>query len=287
MKPETRYPAVFNDLDAAAIRTQERFLTLQRLELIALVAAAVVLEFTWLAGPVAWAPMAGAALLLAAISARVINRRLGLETAWTTSRGAAETVKSLLWRYGVGSGDDDTTDALRSRIERVLERYGITGPGHQHPDDADHFVGGAVVALRHEPDPLRKRAVYLEARVREQQAWYRSRGEHHGRQADLWNRVVVVAELGAVALAVAKGLQWVAFDWVGILGAAAAAAVAWRQTRQLAALATSYSATVDELDDLGRLLADAEPQRWDDLVERTEEVMGREHKLWGLRRTLA
>ena len=175
--------------------------------------------------------------------------------------------------------DHDATDGAREALGRRLDAL------HQQLGPTRAAPGTQVTAWMGElraADLTDRRAAYRTHRAAEQLDFYRRRAERNTRQARLWTGIVAAAEAAALLLAVARGLRWSTFDWPGILGAVAAAGVAWQSANRHQFLADNYAAAANQVAEaLGRLDDPAiGERRWVELVADIESIFEREHGLW-------
>ena len=150
--------------------------------------------------------------LCAGISAGVAPER-----AWYEGRGAAESVKTLAWRYAVGGHPFVVTLAEKDADSLFLERcrdvmrdlssldVGTSSSSPQITDD--------MRALRDSSLMTRKEA-YARGRILEQQNWYGGKASWNGRRATRWQIVLAVIEIigvlgrSAGSLAGSRSICW-------------------------------------------------------------------------------
>jgi hypothetical protein len=238
----------------------------------------------------AWAGWVAAGAFGSSLLLGVLALGRDIESRWYDARALAETVKSMTWKYAVGSAEyperGPATREAHERFERrlatllaVLRKLDTLPPPHDDPSD------GEVEALRAAPLCTRTEA-YLEGRLRDQLYWYTLAALHHRAWARVWQATTAVLQTAGIAGAVLKGLRVTSIDWLGIAAAAAAAAAAWLQTKDHVTLSRAYSVTAHEL----RLAQARTPrglngdakaeERWAAFVDDTEQAISREHNLW-------
>lgn len=183
-------PELFRVADSASLLGQRRSITLARWQLLLLTAAAAAGSTG--GGPLCW--LAAAAYLAAAGVALRLTRQQphGL---WYEGRAAAESVKTLAWKFAVRADAYQPPPATLPDAEGLyrLQLRGLLH-GFRHspalPADAEQraSVTAAMRALRDEPLAVR-REVYLRERVRAQHDWYRAKGaycDRAGRSPSCW-----------------------------------------------------------------------------------------------------
>jgi SMODS and SLOG-associating 2TM effector domain 3/SMODS and SLOG-associating 2TM effector domain 1 len=282
---------LFRSADATAIAAQRRYLLAIRVRLYLLVAAAAAGAVSVAAGGVDWSSLAGAVALVAAALTELYLVRDRPEQRWYEGRAAAESAKTLGWRYAVGA-EPFGIEALPERdADRLLVRRlgelltDLDDLGTEPVRGAGEQITPAMRAVRAAPLPVR-RAVYERWRIGEELAWYRAKSAWNQRRAHRLTLAVLAFEVvGATG-----GLLRVAGVGVDLLGVAAAGAAAlglWLQTRQHQVLAHAYAVTAQELSSIRSLIQwqDTEPE-WTGFVDDAEAAISREHTLWRAKRGL-
>ena len=283
---EADFPALYVAADHSSQAAQRRFLSASRFRLSALVAAAVFGTLTLTLGRVDLAGIGAAGALGAALGTEVYLLTLRPERQWYNARAAAESAKTLAWRYVVGGepfgverdNERDTDRLLLSRLAEIttdLRDFALV-PRSQ---DGSQITDGMRKARSLPLEERRQR--YLLGRIRDQQAWYARRAMHNERRASSWMVTLAALEaLGLVAAAL-RATQIIDIDLAAIAGALAAAGVAWLQTRQHQTLASSYAIAAQELAGIAsRVDWPATEPAWAHFVDEAEEAISREHTLW-------
>ncbi|MGF1425219.1 DUF4231 domain-containing protein [Kitasatospora sp. LaBMicrA B282] len=220
-------------------------------------------------------------------------RRVNPQARWYGARAAAESVKTLAWKYCVRArpfgGPADSLEAdevYREQVAEVLrtfEETGVLAPGSV-PEITERMR-----ELRAADLPLR-RAVYLRLRVQGQRTWYLAKADACESQAVSWGLATVALMIIGGAAAIAQALGAISVSIFGACSAAAAAIVAWTQLKQLRPLAAAYLLAGKELDLVyGKLssleLDDPEAEAaWALLAGDVEDAVAREHRSWRARR---
>ncbi|MFJ9841959.1 DUF4231 domain-containing protein [Kitasatospora sp. NPDC101155] len=292
MRERELLPEFFWAADTASLRGQRRAVLLSAWELLLLLVAAA----TGSADGEPWAWPAAAAYLGAMALAVVISRQ-NPQGLWYEGRAAAESVKTLAWKFAVRADAyqppprslPDAEGLYRFQLDRVLGAFrdspvAVPGPGAEHAG-----ITEAMRDLRDQPLAVR-REVYLNERIQVQQDWYRTKARYCAR-AGHWAGVlgVLLPALGLV-LAVLRALGAYTYDALGTVSAVAASVTAWAQLRQYRPLAAAYGLAADELELIRFQLAqldlesvDAE-EIWARLARDAEDAVSREHTTWQARR---
>jgi len=278
-------PAFYQSANLASLNGQKQFLRYFRARLVALLVAAV-------GGAVAWriddfAPGAAVAVVffLAALAIEYLLSHNTPERIWYEGRAAAESAKTLTWRFVVGGesfpSDLPVAPAKKQLIGNLNELLqDLEGLQLSDYDEGAPQISDKMVALRSGSFEDRK-ALYKSERIEDQRKWYAKKSTWNGNRAHNWGIAVVVCEFGGAALGTLAAFGVLDFDILGILAAVAAAIVAWNQAKQHKTLATAYDITSQELASISSELdmVDAEAD-WAEFVGQAEEAISREHTLW-------
>ncbi|MGA5818337.1 DUF4231 domain-containing protein [Kitasatospora sp. NPDC094028] len=286
-------PGFFWAADSASLRGQRRSVLLSAWELVLLVVAAA----TGSADGEPWAWPAAAAYL-GAITLAVVISRQNPQGLWYEGRAAAESVKTLAWKYAVRADAyrpppralPDAEGLYRFQLGGVLGAFRGSRVMPE-PESEPAGITEGMRELRARPLAVR-REVYLRERIQVQHDWYRSKARYCAR-AGHWAGVlgVLLPALGLV-LAVLRALGAYTYDALGTVSAVAASVTAWAQLRQYRPLAAAYALAADELELIRRQLTtldvaspDAE-ELWARLARDAEDAVSREHTTWQARREI-
>ncbi|MCW2879001.1 MAG: hypothetical protein JWQ95_3101 [Sphaerisporangium sp.] len=284
--PETGFPSLYRAADRGAIVGQRRLLTATGVRLTSLVIAAIFGSFSLNAGHVDAAAVVSAGALATALVTEVYLLTVRPDRQWYEARAAAESAKTLAWRYLVGGEpfgrdveNDEGVDLL------LLRRFseitgGIRGFTPVPPVEEESQVTAMMRSIRALSLDERKQH-YMTGRINDQRAWYTAKARHHDRRAAQWSVTLAGMEAVGLIAAILNANQVTNADLPGIVGAIAAAGIAWLQTRQHQQLATSYSIAALELGDIvSRVEWPRTESEWAHFVDESEEAISREHMLW-------
>lgn len=291
VREEELLPGVFRAADSASLRGQRRSILLARWELSLLIAAAAAGSFG--ARPFSWA---AAAAYLAAVVLAVVVSRQNPQGLWYEGRAAAESVKTLAWKFAVRADAYQPPPTTLPDAEGLYElQLGGILRGFAHsravPQAADGQaeVTPAMRSLRDQPLAVR-RDVYLRERVQVQHDWYQAKARYCDNAGRLTGLLGIALPLLGLVLAVLRALGRVDYDALGTLSAVAASVTAWAQLRQYRPLAVAYRLAADELELVRAQLTqldlagqDAE-EVWARLARDAEDAVSREHTTWQARR---
>src|SRR5918996_1886297 len=150
---EGEFPEIFRIADANSLAAQRRFFAATRLQLGGLVAAATFGVFAWQVGGTDIAGVLAAIAFGTALTAETYLFRERPRVVWYEGRAAAESAKTLTWRYLVGGdplGMDESPGSAQhlfvDRLREIARAFdpmalvpvpargsGNGGRGHIHP----------------------------------------------------------------------------------------------------------------------------------------------------------
>jgi hypothetical protein len=285
------FPALFRSADRESLRAQRSYLRSLRVRLGALLVAAFggALTLTTAAGFqiggglafLAFACALGAELFLATTSP--------LAT-WYEGRAAAESAKTLAWRYMVRGepfevDEPDVDKQFLAQTHSLLQDLQSLSLGTGEPDA--HQITDRMRQIR-ALDFEEHRQIYLVDRIADQQRWYSEKARWNDRRARSWVLVSIVLEIAGLIGGALKAFGWINFDLLGFLAAAAGCVMAWIEAKQHRNLATAYGIASQELASIAtELPMVSSEERWAALVGQAEEAISREHTLWRASRGLS
>lgn len=282
-----RLPAFFTSADAYAALWARRFTLLQASQLVLLLLAALGGATSWVFGDVEVSAWCSVAALTTALVLRLTQSQLDPEGKWYEGRAAAESTKTLAWRFAIAAhpfpADMDDAEARRLFATRLRGVAGILA--HIDQPASGHQITDAMWAVRRSTLPERIDA-YATGRIDDQLRWYGARAMANGRAAFRWGTLAAVVELGALIAAVLRLASHIEFDWLGILSTAAAGVVAWLQTRQHEMLARAYAVASHELLAIRDTIDEDDTEEgWASTANDAEAAISREHTMWLASRT--
>ncbi len=277
-------PAAYSTANDLAGHAQQRFLTLQRAQiLIPLVAIAVGLVATLDEG-LGYLGVLATASAAAVATLRLVQRTSRIETEWYGARAAAEEVKSLAWQYAARGEpfNDDRADELLAA--RVREAIGSLPGGAAAVAPGASEVTVQMQAL-HDADLSVRQHLYRAQRLGEQLGWYRVRVERNRARATRCDlglfALTAVTVLAGAFLVADSGDADVLGPIVGLGAAGSGAVVAWSGIRRYTSLSVAYRAVTIELEKLdARASGGIAITEWPAFVASVEAALGREHLQW-------
>lgn len=292
MPPEPRQalgeedlPPFYVEADAASMAAQQRFLRQFHAQLTLLVIAALAgaLTVRGSTGP-DWAGVIAAAAFGCTIVSRLYTGTQGYEKTWYDGRAAAESAKTLGWRFAVGGDPFPITmtvsEARKVLVSRLAELTDALKFVDVIPNRADDEVSPAMLELRTRRVEERISS-YKHGRLEDQQAWYANKAQINAAAARRWLRLMFAAEALGLLMGLLKASGLVGIDFLGVAAAASAAVGAWIQVKQYRNLASAYSVTSRELRQvLTSMDAAMDEEGWARFVDEAEEAISREHTMW-------
>jgi hypothetical protein len=279
------YPALHDSTSIASRRAQAEHFWLLRIRIGGLLAGAVggalLISLTWITAG-AWVAIIG---FSAALFSEFWALRQAPDRVWYEGRAAAESTKTLTWRYAVGGDPFDVgqrpaevdAEFLTRTRDVMSDLESLRAPDHAESNEAITSEMRRVRSLAF----AERKAVYRDGRILDQQAWYRKKAAENGKSGARWSVVLIAAELfgligGIVVLTTAFPL-----DVLGVFAAAATGVTSWIQARQHRNLETAYTVTALELAAVASELESlTDENAWPGFVGAAEEAISREHTLW-------
>jgi SMODS and SLOG-associating 2TM effector domain 3/SMODS and SLOG-associating 2TM effector domain 1 len=243
-----------------------------------------------------------AAAFCAALVARISLLTDRPHKTWYGGRAAAESAKTLAWRFAVGGApfqiDQDPDEvglAFTTRLEEILTD--LDAGSLVPPSGIGRQITPRMRELRTKSLEERKEA-YRVGRIADQLLWYSRKAKWNKARSQRWNVSLIFLEiLGLVgAIVIATGLfakevfgdtGVVIGSLVGWTGAIVAGGAAWLQTKQHSNLAEAYSVAALELSAINDLMPlQRTEEDWARFVSESEDAISREHTLWRASRTM-
>lgn len=277
------FPAAFVTTDAASLAGQQRFIRSTRIQLVLLVLASSAGAFSWGVND-NWdgaALLAGLAFTAAAIM-RVILIRGRPHRAWYDGRAAAESIKTLSWKYAVAgdpfvAGENGSQERFEGLARDVLASFDTLGAA---VTTASTIPTTSMRGFRSKPLGERRQA-YASGRIKDQQSWYERKADWNKKRARFWGALMLVLQVAAAIGAFLKGFDVIDVDLFGLAGAAAASAAAWLETKQHHVIARAYRVAAQELTAIDALIPEQQTEEaWGRFVAEAEEAISREHTMW-------
>jgi SMODS and SLOG-associating 2TM effector domain 3/SMODS and SLOG-associating 2TM effector domain 1 len=289
-----QFSAVFVSSDEASLSAQHFFLRLRLAELCLLVAAALIaaIPFPTLAltsKGVESGPLVGGLMFFLAGLLETSILTAQPERTWYEARALAESTKTLAWRYAVagmplGKDVPDADRALLQRLQQVVAQFPRLAilPSVDANDEITTWMRDVRQSQLDQ-----RREIYLRFRIEDQRRWYAAKSQWNRRRTTLWSVITLLVQFGGVVAGVVKAFLLEPIDFLPVVAAIAAVALAWLQIKQHATLAESYSVAAIELSAV--ILAappSGDESAWARFVDESENAVSREHTTWRAKRSM-
>jgi hypothetical protein len=281
-------PPLYHAADSSSMEAQKKFLWATRTRLIGVLGAAFFGLFTWKTGssPVDWSGVLAALCFAAALVVEGFLYQTKPERTWYEGRAAAESVKTLSWRYAVGgepfniegAAEVQVADLFLARLRslfEVVKDLDLVPPTSSGQQITQGMSDARALSLAN------RKAIYETGRVANQQDWYQGKATWNKLRANRWTAAMVGVELVGVICGILKAVGVIEGDVLTFSGVIIATMTAWLQAKQYRTIATAYTVTALELASVRSKIADQNSEaEWAKFVNDAEEAFSREHTLW-------
>ncbi|WP_295791389.1 DUF4231 domain-containing protein [uncultured Microbacterium sp.] len=277
---ETDFPAFYQAADASSLMAQKSFLRAMQLRLAGLFLAASGGAIASLDGWRAFGAWLAVLGLLVALGAEIYNLAWRPDRRWYEGRAAAESAKTLAWRYMVRGEKFEVDANVDSEFVNEIDALQTDLANVPPAEASSSQISSRMRAARALSYDERK-AFYREHRLENQRRWYAKKASFNDKRVHRWMIVTIGLEVLGLLAAILLLTQVIAFDALGVISALAAAFTAWTQSRQYETLAAAYGVTSQELASvIDQLDALTDESLWPKFVGQAEEAISREHTLW-------
>lgn len=280
-------PALFRAADTASKTQQARYFRATKTTLLAAVSAALLGAVDIRFSGADWAAAVATIAFVLGLLVGIYILWERPERQWYDARAAAESIKTLAWRYAVGGSDFDIELPPKDADAELVAR--LTNLSHALDHVSLALADGQQMSARMRAlragDLETRRAAYRDRRIGDQRKWYTAAAKKNSTRALCWRLASLLAQLVGVIGGILRTTETIRFDLLGIAAAAAAAVLAWLQTREYATVAEAYAVTARELSLADEQARTADEAEWPTVVDNTEAAISREHTLWRARRT--
>lgn len=281
---ESGYPALHDSSNSGSLKAQRRFLIAFGVRLGGLLAGSLggaIFLAAGMTGIGGWIALVGFAAALIVELFLALDRP---DRKWYEGRAAAESAKTLAWRYAV-RGESFGDDLVQPRldqffVERINEVTNDLKDLELDPSAGSTSQITDLMREARESDFEARKALYRDGRVEDQRAWYEKKAAHNKTRARQWLGATLAAEGLGLMAGVLVVVNVVDLDLLGLFAAIAATITAWVQAKQHGNLATAYNITAQELAGVKAELVNVDEARWARFVGQAEEAISREHTLW-------
>jgi hypothetical protein len=282
---ERDFGALYHSADESSLIGQRRFLAATRVRLFGFGLAALAGSFAVTVGVVDAFGVIALVAFVAALAAEVYTISEKPDRSWYEGRAAAESVKTLAWRFMVGGEPFPIqlslveADALYlRRLEEVLRDLNDVDfrpalAGQQQITDDMRRVRGSSLDNRQE--------TYGTLRIEEQRAWYAKKSAWNNQRSFRWSLAAISLEFCGLVGAAIKAFAITDIDLLGLVATTAAGITAWAQAKQFQSLRQAYFVASQELASIRSQMSTPMAElEWAHYVQDAEEAISREHILW-------
>jgi hypothetical protein len=289
--PTIDLPALFGAAESVSLKGQQQTKRRIIIQLAALNLAAVCailsLKSGWLGHTLDWAGLVGAVAFLIVLLMQVGRNTHKPEQAWYDGRAVAESVKSLAWKYAVGSrpfeiageASADVDRLLIDRLQDIVQQMDDLHSSIPFRDQGQH-ISLSMRALRAQPLEVRKDA-YLKGRVQDQRAWYSSKAKSNQQRLASTNLLLISVAIVGICAGLAQAVGLSPLDLLGLAATVMVTIFTVLRLNQHETLARAYHVTASELSTISQNLGVVKSEEeWSGFVAEAEEAISREHTLW-------
>lgn len=288
-------PSAFRSADAASMSAQRSHVWLRASHLSLLVFGSMVFILANLPSLSTWANQLHVIWTLALVFVLflpIVSMARKDDKRWFSCRAAAESIKSITWRYIMKvepfGGDDDTArNQFTSSLRDIMQEASTAGLVAEHVDPEGQAITASMTIVR-SMDFEHRRDLYRQCRVADQKSWYSNKARACSKNERLFQRfLILVPFIATISL-----LLYFYLDYrplaatVPFLMTVTAAATAWAQTKRYAELAISYSHVAVELTNQEVQVASCQESEFNSTVDQVETAISKEHNIWRVRRDM-
>ena len=286
---EVELPALQRAASALSRGAQRRYLQLTAAQLVLLATGSLLSVLVWQRGDINVAALLAAVAIVFAGVFRVQTRLSQPTKTWYHGRAAAESAKTLAWRYAVGGDpfpvsltEDPADERFSDRLTEVL--VDLDNPSLEIADEDEEITDWMRSSRALSLDE--RKTVYAEARIAQQRSWYREKAAWNSRRSNLLGLATLLFEAVAVVQALLKATGLVNINLIAFIATVTAGIVAWMHTKDYNTLSSAYSVASRELAAIASLIKhQATEDDWSAFVNNAEDSISREHTLWRASRT--
>ncbi|MFG2234343.1 DUF4231 domain-containing protein [Streptomyces sp. NPDC048723] len=281
-------PPFFQDADTGSIRSKRRYFGQLRINLLLLFLAAAcgALTIKFHKQGLDWAGAAAALAFIGSIIVRLYIEQQRDERRWYECRAAAESCKTLSWRYAVCGDPFPESMPIDEARRLYLSRLRDISMGLEIVDVSTGLDVNDAMARCRTSSRAERMEVYKTNRLAEQVEWYSRLATVRDKSSRWWRRCALSLELIGVLAGIVKAYGIAPVDLLGVVSAAVAGITAWFQAHRLDTEAAAYSLTAREIRHILSLLDEnADANEWSKFVGQAETAISREHTMWSAGRS--
>ena len=213
-----------------------------------------------------------------------------LDKRWFDARAAAESAKTLTWRYMMlipPFQAEDTADDKLLITELEAVRTSFLSSARSMEKQSNIQISEPMRAVRRKTFEERK-TFYVSFRAAEQRDWYQKKAVANRGKSNQWFWAVLLVQVIALAWAALRALNIIHMAPTGPLMTVAASFSAWALAKRHDELAMAYAMTAEELKSLtDKVERCSEETEFLGYAGDVEGAISREHTMWRARRNVA
>ena len=283
------YPNYFQASDKLSIDSQKRYLNIIRIDLLAMVFAALlaIYSFQTTDYKLFIHILTGLALLLGLILTIILKSK-EYEDVWYQGRALAESCKTISWRFSMCSEYfeyDISTEEVKkrfiNRIRKMANEFSNLSSSLDSKILNKEIITDKMLELRG-LSFQEKKDYYITNRIENQKEWYAEKAEWNKGKSEFWFWVIIASQalavISIVFLIKNPDINW---NLVGLLTTIASSAISWLQIKQHQELKQAYTTAAEELNFIKELSYKVKnDEQLSKFILDSENAISREHTLW-------
>lgn len=283
------YPNYFQASDRLSIDSQKRYLNIIRIDLLAMVFAALlaIYSFQTTDYKLFIHILTGLALLLGLILTIILKSKK-YEDVWYQGRALAESCKTISWRFSMCSeyfesdiSAEEVKERFINRIREIANEFSNLSSSLDSKILNKEIITDKMLELRG-LSVREKKDYYITNRIENQKEWYAEKAEWNKGKSEFWFWVIIASQalaiISIVFLIKNPNNNW---NLVGLLTTIASSAISWLQIKQHQELKQAYTTAAEELNFIKELSYKVtNDEQLSEFILDSENAISREHTLW-------
>ncbi|MGQ3677608.1 DUF4231 domain-containing protein [Tenacibaculum discolor] len=283
------YPNYFQASDKLSIDSQKKYLSIIRIDLLAMVLAALlaIYSFQRTDYKLLIHILTGLALLLGLILT-VILKSKKYEDVWYQGRALAESCKTISWRFSMcseyfesGISSEEVKERFINRIREIANEFSNLSSSLDSKILNKEIITDKMLKLR-DLSVEEKKDYYITNRIENQKEWYADKAEWNKGKSEFWFWVIIASQALAI-ISIVFLIKNPDNNWnlVGLLTTVASSAISWLQIKQHQELKQAYTTAAEELNFIKELSYKVtNDEQLSEFILDSENAISREHTLW-------
>ncbi|HBH48989.1 MAG TPA: hypothetical protein DDX98_10130 [Bacteroidales bacterium] len=283
------YPNYFQASDKLSIDSQNTYLNIIRVDLIAMIFAAFLAIYSFQTTEYKLAVHIFTGLsLLTGLILTIILKSKKYEDIWYQGRALAESCKTITWRFSMCSeyyesniSIDEAKTRFINRIKEIANEFANLSGSLNSKILNKEIITDKMLELR-EMSVNEKKQYYIENRIENQKEWYANKAEWNKEKSNLWF-ILIIASQAVALISIVFLIKNPDNNWnlVGLLTTIASAAISWLQIKQHQELKQAYTTAAEELNFIKELSHNvSDEEQLSEFILDAENAISREHTLW-------